>query len=247
MLARTLTSLGMQLRLSERVRTIERDSHGLRVVLADGSDLRPDKVLVSSGRVGNTDGLSLETAGVMVDDRGRIVVDEHFQTAASGIYAAGDVIGPPALASTAMEQGRAVAARAFGVGFQDTIDPSPPTGVYSIPEIAAVGMTEQEAASRGVVYLVGRGGFEGNARANIAGVTDGLVKLIFDQSDRTLLGVHILGENAAEAIHVGQSALSHSDPIDYFIEKTFNVPTLCEAYKYAAYDGLQRWRDVASP
>jgi NAD(P) transhydrogenase len=245
-LARTFTSLGMHLRLGEGVETIERDWHGLRVVLADGSEIRPDKVLVSSGRVGNTDGLNLEAAGVTVDNRGRIVVDEHLQTAVPGIYAAGDVIGPPALASTAMEQGRAAAAWAFGVGFRDTIDPSPPTGIYSIPEIAAVGITEQEAASRGVGYLVGRGDFEGNARANIAGVTDGLVKLIFDQSDRTLLGVHILGEDATEAIHVGQSALSHADPIDYFIEKTFNVPTLCEAYKYAAYDGLQRWRAAAS-
>jgi NAD(P) transhydrogenase len=245
-LARTFTNLGMQLRLGESVKTIERDWHGLRVVLAGGSEIRPDKVLVSAGRVGNTDGLNLAAAGVTIDGRGRIVVDEHLQTAAPGIYAAGDVIGPPALASTAMEQGRAAAGRAFGVGFQDTIDPSPPTGVYSIPEIAAVGITEQEAASRGVGYLVGRGGFEGNARANIAGVTDGLVKLIFDQSDRTLLGVHILGEDATEAIHVGQSAVSHSDPIDYFIEKTFNVPTLCEAYKYAAYDGLERWREVAS-
>jgi NAD(P) transhydrogenase len=145
-----------------------------------------------------------------------------------------------------MEQGRAAAGRVFGVGFQDTIDPSPPTGMYSIPEIAAVGITEQEAGLRGVDYLVGRGSVEGNARANIAGVTDGLVKLIFDRSDRTLLGAHILGENATEAIHVGQAALSHSDPIVDFIEKTFNVPTLCEAYKNAAYDGLERWRNLAS-
>lgn len=244
-LAQTFTNMGMRLRLGNGVETIERDEDGLRVVLTDGSEVRPDKVLVSSGRVGNTDGLGLDAAGVTVDDRGRIVVDEHFQTSAPGVYAAGDVIGPPALASAAMEQGRAAAHRAFGVGFKVTVDPSPPTGVYSIPEIAAVGITEQEAVSRGVGYLVGRGRFEGNARANIGGMTEGMVKLIFDRSDRTLLGVHILGEVATEVIHVGQAALNHSDPIDYFIEKTFNVPTLCEAYKYAAYDGMQRWRDVA--
>jgi NAD(P) transhydrogenase len=145
-----------------------------------------------------------------------------------------------------MEQGRAAAGHAFGVGFQDTIDPTPPTGVYSIPEIASVGLTEEEAESRGIAYLVGRGRFESNARANISGVTEGLVKLVFDRSDRTVLGVHILGETATEVIHVGQSALNHADRIDYFIEKTFNVPTLCEAYKYAAYDGLQKWRDAAS-
>jgi len=109
-----------------------------------------------------------------------------------------------------------------------------------------VGMTEQEAASRGIGYLVGRGRFEGNARANIAGATDGLVKLIFDKADRTVLGVHILGEVATEIIHVGQSALNHSDPIDYFMEKTFNVPTLSEAYKFAAYDGMQKWREASA-
>ena len=246
LLAEIFTGMGMRVRLGETFRAIERDARGLKVVLSDGSEIRPDKVLVSSGRVGNTDGLGLDAAGVKVDDRGRIVVDEHFETAAPGIYAVGDVIGPPALASTAMEQGRAAAGRAFGVGFQDTIDPSPPTGVYSIPEIAAVGLTEQEATSRGIAHLVGRGRFEGNARANISGVTEGLVKLIFDRSDRTVLGVHILGEAATEAIHVGQSAVNHGDPIDYFIEKTLNVPTLCEAYKFAAYDGLQIWRDAAS-
>jgi NAD(P) transhydrogenase len=243
-LAQTFTNMGMRLRLGNGIETIERDADGLRVVLTDGSEIRPDKVLVSSGRVGNTDGLGLDAAGITVDDRGRIVVDEYFQTSAPGVYAAGDVIGPPALASTAMEQGRAAAHRAFGVGFQVTVDPSPPTGVYSIPEIAGVGITEQEAASRGVGYLVGRGRFEGNARANIGGMTEGMVKLIFDRSDRTLLGVHILGEVATEVIHLGQTALNHSDTIDYFIEKTFNVPTLCEAYKYAAYDGLQKWRDA---
>ena len=248
LLAATFESIGMQVRLGAAgsIERIDRDQRGLRVVLGDGSELRPDKVLVSSGRVGNTDELGLEAAGVRVDERGRIVVDEAVLTSAPGIYAAGDVIGPPALASTAMEQGRAAAGRAFGVGFQDTIDPLPPTGVYSIPEIAAVGMTEQEAASRGVGYLVGRGAFEGNARANIAGVTDGLVKLIFDKTDRTILGVHILGEVATEIVHVGQSAMNHADPIDYFMEKTFNVPTLCEAYKFAAYDGMQKWREAAA-
>lgn len=246
LLARIFGDEGMQVLLGADLKAVERDDQGLRVRLGDGSEVRPDKVLVSSGRVGNTDGLGLEAAGVVMDERGRIVVDEHFRTSVPGVYAAGDVIGPPALASTAMEQGRSAAGHAFGVGFQDTIDVSPPTGVYSIPEIAAVGMTEQEAASRGIGYLVGRGRFDGNARANIAGVTDGLVKLIFDSSDRTLLGVHILGEAATEVIHVGQSALNHHDPIDYFMEKTFNVLTLCEAYKYAAYDGMQRWREVVS-
>jgi NAD(P) transhydrogenase len=117
--------------------------------------------------------------------------------------------------------------------------------VYSIPEVAAVGFTEEEAASSGTNYVVGRGRFEGNSRANISGATEGMVKLIFDKSDRKLLGVHVLGEAATEAIHLGQAVLKHGGTIDYFIQTTFNVPTLCEAYKYAAYDGLQRWQETS--
>jgi NAD(P) transhydrogenase len=245
-LARTFTTLGMDLRLGAGIDAVERDANGLRVMLTDGTDVRPDKLLVASGRTGNTEALGLDEAGVKVDERGRIVVDDCFQTSAPGIYAAGDVIGPPALASTSMEQGRVAACRAFGIEFKDMVDPSPPTGVYSIPEIAAVGLTEQAAASQGISCMVGRGRFESNSRANISGASEGMVKLVFNRSDRILLGVHILGEAATEAIHLGQAVLNNRDTIDYFINKTFNVPTLCEAYKYAAYDGLQRWQEMAS-
>jgi NAD(P) transhydrogenase len=244
-LATTFSKMGMRLRLGTGLEHIDRDEDGLRVLLSDGTEVRPDKVLVASGRMGNTETLDLDVAGVQVDDRGRIVVDESFETTAAGVYAAGDVIGPPALASTAMEQGRVAACRAFGIEFKEMLDPSPPTGVYSIPEIASVGLTEQAASSQGIAYLVGRGRFETNSRANIGGATEGMVKLIFDKSDRKLLGVHILGESATEVIHVGQAAVKHGDTIDYFIETTFNVPTLCEAYKYAAYDGLQRWQETS--
>ncbi len=244
-LGRTFISLGMDLRLGVAVETVERDQHGLRVSFSDGSEARPDKLLFASGRVGNTEDLGLDLAGIEVDERGRIVVDESYMTTAPGIYAAGDVIGPPALASTSMEQGRVAACRAFGFEYKDMVDPSPPTGVYSIPEIAAVGLTEQAAAERGIPYLCGRGRFENNSRANISGASEGMIKLIFDRADRTLLGVHILGEAATEAIHVGQAVLNHHDTIDYFIHTTFNVPTLCEAYKYAAYDGLHRWQETA--
>ncbi len=242
-LARTFTSMGMSLRLGTGTETVERDEKGLRIVLSDGTELRPDKLLVASGRSGNTESLDLAAAGVEMDDRGRIIVDNNFVTSAPGVYAAGDVIGPPALASTAMEQGRVAACHAFDIDFKDMVDPTPPTGVYSIPEIAAVGLTEQEAAAQGIAYLVGRGRFEANSRANIGGSTDGMIKLVFAKSDRTLLGVHILGESATESIHVGQAAMKHGDTIDYFIDTTFNVPTYCEAYKYAAYDGLQRWQE----
>jgi NAD(P) transhydrogenase len=242
-LARSFTEMGMSLRLRAGIETVERDDKGLRLTLSDGNDLRPEKMLVASGRSGNTETLELEAAGVDVDDRGRIVVDDGFATSAQGVYAAGDVIGPPALASTAMEQGRVVACRAFGIEFKGMVDPTPPTGVYSIPEIAAVGLTEDAAAAEGIEYVVGRGRFETNSRANISGATDGMVKLLFARADRMLLGVHILGESATEVIHIGQAAVKHGATIDYFIETTFNVPTLCEAYKYAAYDGLQRWQE----
>ena len=245
MLAKTFSAMGMSLRFGRGIEMVERDDEGVRVVLDDATEIRPDKVLVASGRAGNTETLDLDVAGVEVNQRGQIVVDEWFETSASGVYAAGDVIGPPALASTAMEQGRVAACRALGIEFKDKVDPSPPTGVYSIPEIAAVGLTEHAAAERGVPYVVGRGRFEANSRANISGATDGLVKLIFDRSDRTLIGCHILGEAATEAIHVGQAVIKHGETIDYFIETTFNVPTLCEAYKYAAYDGLQRWHETS--
>jgi len=129
---------------------------------------------------------------------------------------------------------------AFGISFKDKVDPVVPTGVYSIPEVAAVGLTEAAAAERGIDYEVGRGRFASNPRANITGAREGLVKLVFRRSDRVLLGAHILGDLASELIHVGLCALHHGDAIDYFIDATFNVPTYTEAYKYAAYDGFQR-------
>jgi len=245
LLAKTFARMGMTLRLGRAIEKVERDETGLRLVLDDGAEIRPDKLLVASGRMGNTETLELDAAGVEVNQRGQIVVDDKYQTSARGVYAAGDVIGPPALASTAMEQGRVAACHAFGIEFKDMVDPNPPTGVYSIPEIAAVGLTEQAAADEGIAYVIGRGRFEANSRANISGATEGLLKLIFDKSDRRLIGCHILGESATEAIHVGQAVVKHGDTIDYFIDTTFNVPTLCEAYKYAAYDGLQRWQETS--
>jgi len=153
-------------------------------------------------------------ATVQVDDRDRIVVDETFRTTAEWVYAAGDVIGPPALASVSMEQGRVAACYAFGIPFKETVDPIPPFGVYSMPEAAMVGLTEEGAAAQGIDYEVGRGWFASNARATIAGATDGLVKLVFQREDRELLGVHVLGDLAAELIHQGQAVLNYGGTID---------------------------------
>jgi NAD(P) transhydrogenase len=240
LLAQTFSGMGMRLVLDGGRAAVTRDGKGLRVTLASGEHIRPDKVLFAAGRAGNTEGLGLEEAGVQIDDRNRIVVDETFRTTAEWVYAAGDVIGPPALASVSMEQGRVAACYAFGIPFKETVDPSPPFGVYSVPEVAMVGLTEEGATALGIEHEVGRGWFAGNSRATIAGATDGLVKLVFQREDRKLLGVHVLGDLATELIHQGQAVLNYGGTIDYFIHSTFNVPTESEAYKYAAYDGLQR-------
>jgi NAD(P) transhydrogenase len=176
----------------------------------------------AAGRSGNTEGLGLEEVGVTLDPRGRVLVNERFRTSAPGIYAAGDVIGPPALASVSMDQGRHAASNAMRTPYRNIGSTVAPLGVYSLPEVAMIGATE-EAAGKGVI--VGRAGFAGNARANIAGNTEGLVKLIFRRADRRLLGAHIIGDVAAEMIHVAQAVLHAGGTIDYFVHSTFNVPT----------------------
>lgn len=245
LLADVFRGQGMNVRLGTALGDV--DVSGLRVVLqvGAGARLEVDQLLFAGGRIGNTEGLGLAEAGVALDGKGRIVVDASFQTTAPGIYAAGDVIGPPALASVSMEQGRVAMCHAFHLHFKDAVDPLPPFGVYAIPEIAMVGLTEEQARERGIDYAVGRRPFAQSGRARIAGTTEGLLKLVFRRSDRVLLGVHALGDIASELIHLGQLAVRLGLPIDHFIHTTFNVPTYSEAYKYAAYDGLQRLRAVA--
>jgi NAD(P) transhydrogenase len=177
---------------------------------------------------------------VKTDARGRVVVDDHFQTTAPGVYAAGDVIGPPALASASMEQGRVAACYALDIPFKKTVDPLVPFGVYAIPECAMVGLTEEQATAEGRNYAIGTSRFVDNSRAAIAGTSDGMVKLLIDGDSRKLLGVHIVGEGATELVHLGQAVLHFGGTIDYFIHATFDVPTMSDAYKYAAYDCLQR-------
>src|SRR5262245_4635230 len=169
LLAQTFSRMGMRLVLGGGRATVTRDEEGPRVSLSTGEDIWPDKVLFAAGRSGNTEELGLEAAGIEVDDHNRVVVDERFRTTAEGVYAAGDVIGPPALASVSMEQGRVAACYAFGIPFKETVDPIPPFGVYSVPETAMVGLTEEGAAARGMDYEVGRGWFAGNARAKLCG------------------------------------------------------------------------------
>lgn len=231
--------LGISVLLSSPGARIERGNGSLIVTLSDGQVLRPDKVLFAAGRVGNTDGLGLEEAGVELDERRRIVVDGHFRTTAAGVYAAGDVVGPPALASVSAEQGRIAACHAFQVPFDLTLDWLPPVGVYSIPEVGMVGMSEEAAREAGIPHEVGRSWFVHNARSQIVGTPQGMVKLVLDSRDRRLLGVHIIGEEAAELVHIGQAVMHGAGTIDRFLHTTFNIPTRSEAYKYAAYDALQ--------
>jgi NAD(P) transhydrogenase len=240
LLAVTFDQMGMRLMLGSGVATIEPSGDELEVRVEDGEVLRPEQVLFAAGRAGNTEGLGLEQVGVELDARGRVVVDETFRTSVDGIYAAGDVIGPPALASVSMEQGRVAVCHAFGIPFKETVDLLPPFAVYSIPEVAMVGLSEEAAREQGTYCEVGRGWFIGNTKATISGFTEGLVKLVFQRDDRMLLGVHVLGDGASELIHIGQAVIHAAGTIDRFIHTTFCTPTRSEAYKYAAYDGLQR-------
>ncbi|HZA27537.1 MAG TPA: Si-specific NAD(P)(+) transhydrogenase [Actinomycetota bacterium] len=240
LLAETFERMGMRVLLGAGVATIDRSDGRLRVRTENGEVLHPEQVLFAAGRSGNTEGLGLEKQKVELDARGRVKVDETFRTTADGIYAAGDVIGPPSLASVSMEQGRVAICHAFGIPFKETVDPLPPSAVYSIPESAMVGLTEEAARAEGVDGEVGRGWFAGNAKATISGFTEGLVKLVFRRDTRALLGVHILGDGASELIHTGQAAIHAGGTIDQFIHTTFCTPTRSEAFKYAAYDGLQR-------
>lgn len=235
-----LTDMGMDVRTGSPQALVERVDGQLRVSLGDDEVIDTDRVLFAAGRSGNTETLELAAAGVDTDDRGRVIVDHEYRTTAPGVYAAGDVIGPPALASVSAEQGRVAMCHAFDIPFKDTVDPLPPFGIYSIPEVAMVGMTEAAAAEAGIDAEVGRSRFADNPRSLIAGTTYGFIKLVFRRDDRRLLGVHIVGEEAAELIHLGQAAMHAEQSIDLFIHTTFNLPTRAEAYKYAAYDGLQR-------
>ena len=244
-LAQSLQRVGTRLILGAQVESVDRDGEGL-IARVDGETLRPELVLHAVGRAGNVEGLGLSEAGVEFDKRGRVQVDRNFQSTAPGIYAAGDITGPPGLASVAMEQARVAMCRAFDIPFKESLDPVVPTGIYTLPEVAMVGLTEEDARATGDDIETGRAFFEDNARARIAGSAEGLVKLVFRTSDQRLLGAHILGEEATELIHVAQAVLHKGGIIDEFIDTTFNFPTRADAYKYAAYDGLQRLRGRAS-
>jgi NAD(P) transhydrogenase len=206
--------------------------------MKSGRVLESEAALFAAGRRAAVDGLELQKAGLSINDRGYIPVDQHYRTSVPNIYAAGDVIGFPALASTSMEQGRVAVCHAFGLKYKQRVASLLPMGIYTIPEISAAGETETSCKEKKIDYVVGRAHYANNARGHIAGDTTGLLKLIFARADKKLLGVSIIGENATELIHIGMMVLDRGLTIDEFIEQVFNYPTLSETYKYAAYDGL---------
>ena len=234
--------LGIQVMLKTQVSRVEScDGDAcVKLTLADGDDFVVDAVLVAAGRQGNTKDLGLESVGILPTSRGHIEVNEHYQTSVPNIYAAGDVVGFPALASTSMEQGRVAMCHAFDIKYKERVSTLHPFAIYTIPEVSAVGETEESCKKQGILYEVGRAHYNDNARGEIIGDTTGMIKLIFARESLQILGVHVIGERASELIHIGQACLHFKGTIDYFIQAVFNYPTLAESYKYAAYDGLQR-------
>jgi NAD(P) transhydrogenase len=239
-LAESFNGLGIRVIPLASVAGIARDGDELLARLTNGGTLRARTVLVAAGRRPSIEALGLTEAGVELNAAGWIRVDDRYATSVPGVFAAGDVVGPPALASVAMEQARVAVCHAFGFQFKTETDRFRPTYVFSIPEVAWVGLTEAQAAASGAAFAVGRSSFGTNVKARISGFSDGLVKLVFGATDKVLLGVHIVGELASELIHIGQLVLHEGGTIDRFIDTTFAVPTRSEAYKYAAYDGLAR-------
>ena len=237
-LADSFLDMGVIFHMQERVASVYREEHGVLTILESGKELRTDAVLFAQGREPNSAGLQLEQAGIAAQD-GWISINEHFQTSVPHIFAVGDLIGRPALASTGMEQGRAAVLHAFG-GEQHVTAENLPMAVYTIPEISYVGKNEKEVQQEGLNYVIGRAYFKDSARGQIIGDAHGLLKLIVDGRNEKLLGVHIVGEQASELIHIGQLVMNLQGTVRDLVANVFNYPTLAECYKLAALDCLHQ-------
>src|SRR5579862_83315 len=227
------------LRLNEEVSSVDETPEGVVAHLESKKKLSGDGLLYAVGRQGNVDELNLPVAGIEADSRGRIPVDPDFRTKQPHIFAVGDVIGFPSLASVSMEQGRIAAARAY----LKPVKSNPatyPYGIYTIPEISFIGKTEEQLTDEDVPYEVGVAYYREIARGQIRGDTTGRLKLIFHRETKELLGVHIIGEGASELLHIGQAVLILKGTVDYFVDTVFNYPTLAECYKAAAFNGLNK-------
>ncbi|HUA01719.1 MAG TPA: Si-specific NAD(P)(+) transhydrogenase [Candidatus Aquilonibacter sp.] len=236
-----LRQMGTTFRLGEKVTRVgyDADRDSVFAELESGKKVRGDVLLYAVGRQANGDQLRLEAAGLASDARGKITVDESYRTAVPHIYAAGDVIGFPALASTSMEQGRLASCRMFGAPSEHMRDLFP-YGIYTIPEISMVGQTEEKLTAAKIPYEVGVSKYAELAKSMMLGDETGMLKLLFNRNTKKLLGVHAIGQRATEIIHIGQAVLSYGGSIEYFRDTVFNYPTLAEAYKVAALDGLNK-------
>jgi NAD(P) transhydrogenase len=238
-----LQSLGVDVKLDEQVKKVERvPGRGIVCYLASGLELESEKLLAASGRSGRTDETGLEAIGVAVDKRGYIQVDEDYRTAVPSVYAAGDVIGFPALASTSMEQARVAVCHGFGFTYKRQVSHLLPFGIYTIPEVSCVGLSEEDAKGKGLNFVVGRAFYRDNARGKIIGDKDGVIKLVFDRESRKLIGCHCIGDRASELVHTGQALITLGGTVETLIEMVFNYPTLSEMFKYAAYDALGHFK-----
>ncbi len=238
-LAGAMRHLGIELLLGASWGRVHYE-HGRGVVTErpGGTELVTEKLLFAAGRVGNTADLGLEKIGLKPDGRGQLVVDGSYRTTLPHVYAAGDVIGFPALASSSMEQARVAVCHAFGIAYKRSMGPMLPYGIYTIPEVSCVGESEESARKAGIDYVVGRARFSENARGLISGDVEGMTKLLVERNTRRVIGVHVVGERASELIHVGHAVMHLGGTVDAFIEMVFNYPTLSESYKYAAYHAL---------
>ncbi len=240
-----LELLGLRFVFNDRLQHAEVRPDRARLELRSGETLDCEIALIAAGRQSNVQGMGLEETGMALGERGLILVNEKFQTTVPNIYAAGDVIGFPALSSVSMEQARVAMVHAFDFAYKESISPVLPLAIYTIPEISLAGWTEDACREKNVPHLVGRSYFDKSPRGQIIGDTSGMLKLVFSPSDRKLLGVHLIGEMSAELVHIGSQVLAARGTIDVFIDSVYNYPTLSDSYKYAAYDGLgnlRTWR-----
>jgi NAD(P) transhydrogenase len=224
------------------VAKVEAGDERVQISLQSGERLQFELALIAAGRQSNTQGMGLEEAGVQLGERGLIPVNENYQTSVPNVYAAGDVVGFPALASTSMEQARSAITHAFNFQYPGANVHIFPIAIYSVPEIAMAGLTEENCQKQGIPYLVGRAYYEKNPRGLIIGDRSGMVKLVFSPYDKKLLGVHHIGEMSSELVHIGTQVLVQGGTIDDFRETIYNYPTLSDLYTYAAYDGIGIWR-----
>jgi NAD(P) transhydrogenase len=238
---------GIDLYQQVRANKLEAGERDVLVTLSDGSRLVAEKVLVAAGRAGNVEELNLAAAGLAATEKGFLEVDTHYQTKVPHIYAAGDLIGFPGLASTSMEQGRVAMTHALGKKYQQKVADLLPVGIYTIPEVSSVGETEEALKAKGTPYVVGKTPLAENARANLVGEAVGFLKILASPTHGELLGVHCIGPHASELVHLGSAVMALGGTIHYFTQAVFNYPTLGEAYKYAAYDARAEMKRLGAP